>query len=387
MKRIILNIIVFTLFGSGLFACSDWVEVEPENYYKPKSDAYYKALREYKKSKHQVTFGWFGNWTGTGASLRGSLMGLPDSVDFVSMWGNWHSLSPEKWADKEEAKRLKGLRVLMCFIVASIGDQTTPEWVRDRENWLQLQDPNGDGENEFNVDSESAAVNAFWGYKEGDQIAMDTSIRRYARSIVDTIDKYQWDGFDYDYEANYTHPGNIAGPAYGDYGDPATNRRRTNFKTFVEELGKYLGPKSGTDRMLVIDGEPQNMHPDVRDYFDYYIIQAYESPGYYDLDSRYQKLLKGLEANTPELIERVSSKLIWCENFEQVGYADNGGYTNHVTRDGKGVPSLVGMALWQPSNGYTKGGIGTYHMEYDYKNNPEYKWLRMATGLMNPYIE
>lgn len=29
------------------------------------------------------------------------------------------------------------------------------------------------------------------------------------------------------------------------------------------------------------------------------------------------------------------------------------------------------------------GGIGTYHMEYDYANTPPYKWLREALHLGN----
>lgn len=216
---------------------------------------------------------------------------------------------------------------------------------------------------------------------------MEAAVRKYARSLVDTIDKYNWDGFDFDYEANYGASGNIAGPASGDTGNPDTNRAsRPNFKIFVDELSKYLGPKSGTGRLLVIDGEPQNMHPDSRDCFDYYIIQAYSSTGDSDLDTRYTKLLKGLEATTPELIKMVSNRLIYCENFEEVGYAAQGGRLNYRTREGQAVPSLVGMALWQPTTGYTKGGIGTYHMEYDYPNNPEYKWLRIATGIMNPFL-
>jgi hypothetical protein len=51
------------------------------------------------------------------------------------------------------------------------------------------------------------------------------------------------------------------------------------------------------------------------------------------------------------------------------------------------MPSLLGMARWQPIiNGkkVQKGGIGTYHMEYDYNNVPEYKWLRQGIQIMNP---
>ncbi len=375
MKKKLLNIALVSLFMGALVGCSDWTEVNLKDYYKPIHDeAYYARLRDYKmNTKHQVTFGWFGNWTAMGASLQGSLMGLPDSVDFVSMWGNWHSLSPEKIADKNRVRDLKGTRVMMCFIVANCGDQTTPLEVR--QNWK---------ENGFA--SETAAVNAFWGWKDGDQAAIDAAIRKYANSIIDTINKYQWDGFDFDFEANYGSPGNIAGPGTGDSANPQDNRAvRGNMLTFIQELGKHLGPKSGTDRLLVIDGEPQNMHPDARDYFDYYIIQAYSCSSARNLDGRYKKLLKGLEVESgSEKAKEIASKLIYCEDFEHTGYADQGGaeYTDH---EGNVMPSLLGMAQWQPQDGNVKGGIGTYHMEYDYKNNPEYKWLRIATGMMHAF--
>lgn len=398
MKKTILNIVLAALFVSAFSACNKWTEVEPNNYKTEHGDEYYENLRAYKASDHSVTFGWFGSWTGKGASLQGSLMGLPDSVDFVSMWGNWHSLNAEKWADKNKVKELKGTKVLMCFIVGNVGDQTTPAYVRQKhvnpETQEEYYEVNG-----VKYDKELHAVNAFWGYTgayttnqygreaEVDQEMLATAIRKYAKSLIDTISKYEWDGFDFDYEANYGASGNIAGDRSGDNGNPEINRQRTGFKVFIEEMGKYLGPKSGSGKMLVIDGEPQNMHPDVRDYFDYYIIQAYYSTSYTDLDNRYTKLLRGLEATgDPELEKMVAKKLIYCEDFEMNGYAKNGG-TTHETRDGREVPSLIGMAGWQPTNGYRKGGVGTYHMEYDYVNNPEYKWLRRATDIMNPVIK
>ena len=372
MKKKILNLGILAFAVALVAGCSDWTEAEPNNYFEPRPAEYYEQLREWKKTDHSVTFGWFGNWTGQGASPVNCLMGLPDSVDFVSMWGNWYGLSPEKWADKREVKSKKGTRVTICFIVANCGDQTTPQSVRD--NWQA----NG-------FASEDAAVKDFWGWVDGDQAAIDAAIAKYAKSIVDTIDKYDWDGFDFDYEANYGSPGNIAGPYLGDSGDPETNRQRTNFLTFVKELGKYLGPKSETDRLLVIDGEPQNMHPDARDYFDYYIIQAYACYSYSNLDSRYEKLLRGLEVGDDEALKQmVTERLIWCENFES--YAADGGVT-HTTRDGQTVNSLKGMAMWESQYGYRKGGVGTYHMEYEYSlagHSIEYPYLREASAIMNP---
>lgn len=81
-----LAVIAFALAG-----CSSWTDTNAKNTddltESEYDSAYFKALRAYKKSDHAVTFGWFGNWTGKGVSLENTMKGLPDSVDFVSMWG------------------------------------------------------------------------------------------------------------------------------------------------------------------------------------------------------------------------------------------------------------------------------------------------------------
>ena len=71
------------------------------------------------------------------------------------------------------------------------------------------------------------------------------------------------------------------------------------------------------------------------------------------------------------------------ENFEAVDAAMNGGY-DYTDRYGNTMKSLEGMARWQPSNGFRKGGVGTYHMEAEYGTTPEYKNLRKAIQIMNP---
>ena len=405
MKKTILNIIIAAFALGSLYSCSDWTEVERNDYFVPKnSPEYYAALREYKKTDHPKTFGWFGNWTGIGANMQNSLMGLPDSVDFVSMWGNWHSLNDAKKEDLRRAQEIKGLKVLMCFRIQNIGTQTTPPEIYETKKCVDRLHPEL-GVQEW--DTEEKAVHAFWGWvsmnynkdctghvyepAEADSLRHN-AVRLYAHSILDTIEKYNWDGFDYDYEVSYGDAGDIGGPSGSQntsWADPDFNRRtRGNFKVFIEELAKYLGPQSGTDKLLVIDGEPQTMHPDCRDLFNYYIIQAYYSTGDHDLDSRLRGLLRGLEADSdPELAKEVVSKLIWAEDFEKAGYAPNGGNKGYASRKGGSVPSFIGMALWESKEGYKKGGVGTYHMEYEYPNKPEYKWLRMGTGIMNPSLE
>ncbi len=204
-------------------ACDTDMEIKnPANLTDPaRTPEYYEALRAYKKTDHPVAFGWFGNWVGAGASLENSLRGLPDSVDFVSIWGNWRNLTPERKADLEYVQSVKGTRALMCFIVQNVGDQLTP-----------------DGED----------ASTFWG--EGDE-----AIVKYANAICDTIDKYGYDGFDYDYEPHYGHSGNISGNASAE-------------KVFIETLGRRIGPKSGTEKMLVIDGEPQSINSELGEYFN-----------------------------------------------------------------------------------------------------------------------
>ena len=76
-----------------------------------------------KKSDHPKTFGWFGNWTGEGASLVNSMAGIPDSVDVVSIWGNWSNITEAQKKDLKFCQEVKGTRFTMCFIITSVGTQ------------------------------------------------------------------------------------------------------------------------------------------------------------------------------------------------------------------------------------------------------------------------
>ncbi len=348
MKKIILSLLAALIFATGFVACNEWTTTEANDYYKPwkeqnRPESYYKALKAYKASDHSVLFGWYGNWTGTGASQANCLMGLPDSVDFVSMWGNWHSLSPEKMADKKRVKELKGTRVMICFIVDNIGAQVTPP-------------PHN---------SSLDATLKYWGWGSTPE-SVDEAIRKYARAIIDTITKYDFDGFDLDLEPGFGHSGNIA-----------SNSK--NLGTFVDEMSKHIGPNSGTGRLFAVDGEPYEVPATHAKKIDYYILQAYSSPNDGDLNGRLSTLVSAFSGEMTK--EEITRRTIVCETFE--AFAANGGIP-FTTKDGRIVPSLIGMAQWEPNTGARKGGIGAYHMEYDYPANPEYKYIRQAIGIMNP---
>lgn len=361
MKRITLLyfLLLLLLPGTMFWSCSDWTEPEAKEFNEPVPDEYYEALRAYKKSEHQIAFGWFGGWSGEGAYLKSSLIGIPDSVDIVSIWGNWSNLTEMQKADLKFCQEKKGTRFTLCFIITDIGTQITPDYVTEN----------------VEENKKEEAIKKFWGW----DVSKEEAIRKYARAIVDTINKYNYDGFDIDYEPHYGNPGDIV--SYSD-----------NMIAFVDELGKYLGPKSGSGKLLMIDGEPQSLPKELGPYFDYFIVQSYECPGDYDLNNRL--LYKGpfqapnaLVKNFKDVMseKEITNKLVVTENFEAVDVAMNGGY-DYTDVKGNKMKSLEGMARWQPENGFMKGGVGTYHMEAEYGTNPEYKNLRRAIQIMNPAL-
>ena len=380
MKKIsLLYTLCLSLLTSIFVGCSDWTDMEAKSFPEEiSSDEYYAALRAYKQSEHSVAFGWFGNWTGEGAFMKSSLAGIPDSVDIVSIWGNWSNLSDAQVKDLRFCQEVKGTRFTLCFIITAVGTQITPQNVYD--TW-----------EEKGYSSEQEAVNDFWGWPkdESDKEAVEASIRKYASAIVDTINKYGYDGFDIDYEPSYGYNGNIVDDD-------------NNMFIFVDELGKHLGPKSGTGKLLLIDGEPQTIknRPDIGHYFDYFVIQAYTSGANSD-SNLYSRLTSGLIAGNGLVQtygedlgeERVTNMTIMTENFEAVDAAMNGGYP-YTDRYGNSMMSLEGMARWQPSNGFRKGGVGTYHMEAEYvmscvekyKNNSDIKEYQTIKSLFNTLI-
>lgn len=364
--------------------CSDWTESEALQYDFPLTEsthgeAYYENLRAYKASPdHIKAFGWYSDWTGTGTDIYGRLVGLPDSMDFVSMWGNNFNLSEAKKADLKEVQTKKGTKVLMCWIANNMGVQTTPASVKD----------------DFIVDgvqyaTYEEAMEAFWGwngtvpkwsgavpenpdenpeYQEylAKVAAMEASIRKYARSIIDTMNKYGFDGFDLDLEPGYGAPGNIA--SYAEHNH-----------WFLDELSKEMGPASGTDRLLCVDGEPYLLKAEDGLILDHFLIQAYNDSSCSAIDGRIDRLVSAFsEVLTPEEVVR---KTILTSNFES--YGSTGGPSFRL-RSGEVVNQLKGYATYSyPGVNVPIGGIGAFRFSFD-KN---YAYLREAIGVANPVIK
>lgn len=329
MKNFMKYAAVCLLLGALSAGCSDWTEPEREITQHPaqqspilRDNAYYQALRAYKKTKHKIAFGWYGSWTAVGASYQTRLQSAPDSMDIISIWSQWHSLTPEQKADKEFVQKIKGTKVTYTIFTDKMPEPFASMF---------------------------------------DDAYSDEAIQAYAKAYCkDSMDKYSYDGIDIDYE-----------PGYGASG-PFVGHDNENFRRLILAMSQYVGPRSGTGRLFLIDGVPFAVHSDIADCFDYGIVQAYQSSGYTDLQTRYNNAdNKGWK---PE-------QYIFAENFES--YWKNGG-VQHRTRDGQYVNSLLGMARFNPTQGFG-AGFGAYHMEYEYgRSDMPYKYMREAIQDVNP---
>ena len=358
MKKYIKYIIVIAFIsGCAMTACSDWTDIEADEFDIPgKSEEYYANLRQWKATyeEREVSFGWFGGWTGTGASMVSSLAGLPDSIDMVSIWGDWKTMTDAKKKDLEYAQKVLGIKVLSCAFTENVGDGFTPDGVTVAEYWGW--DPNESGLNAEPTENQKAAL------------------RKYARAIADATIERGYDGFDMDHEPNY-----------GGAGDLASSRPR--LYVFLEELSKYFGPKSGTNRVLAVDGEPQSIPAEAGPFFNWFIVQAYDCTSYTNLNSRLNSTINNYAGSlTPQ---EVAKKYIVTENFEKAAYNTTGG-ANFLQEDGTYTKSYLGMSAWKPAidgEKVLKGGAGVYHIEYAYSVNGFegfYPFTRESIRIMNP---
>lgn len=345
----------------ALGACADWTELErvefpeqeslirlipyleaqTEEDLLPSQREHYKRMREeYFTQPHVKGFGWFGNWTGKGTNEQNYLKCLPDSVDFVSLWGARGNFSPEQKADLKFFQEIKGGKALLCWIVQDVGSAITPPGKDPVAYWIQ----------ELGGGSQVKGAEA------------------YAHAIADTIIKFNLDGFDIDYEPGYGHSGTLASSQ-----TIAENSGNVAMYRFIKTLyDRFQAHEKETGRkmLLVMDGQPDLLDTETSKMIDHYIYQAY------------------WESSTRSVISKISRthltdwerKTIITVEFEQ-GWR-TGGITYYNSdrpelNSEEGTQILDHATLDLPS-GLRIGGIGTYHMEYDYKNDPPYKWLRKA---------
>ena len=354
MKFNILKALIPALAVFAVTGCDDWTTPEPKDFDSPlteilKDDAYYEALRAYKASDHSVSFGWYSEWGEGGVSTANMLQAVPDSMDIISLWNNAH-LTPAKKADLDFVTKVKGTKVLICSFVAEVGCFYSPaeyQTVQERKE--------------------------YWGWKDGDEEAIHNSIIKWTKTIADSLNIYGFSGIDIDYEP-------------GEYGGSLC-RNSQYYTWFVEEMGKHIGPQSGTDKLFIVDGyyTSQPNAAELAKYFDYFVNQAYMNKAY-GLQGRLESTIRAFSSEMSE--EEITKKFIVTENLESAMDCLNGGYawfdvTGHWW-DKKVMPSLVGFADWKPANGFRKGGFGAYRFSNERVNTPPFKWMRKAIQQQNP---
>lgn len=287
-------------------------------------EEYYANLRAYKKTEHQLCFGWYADYSQT-FSYGMHFKGLPDSIDIVSLWGGIpkKETNPVAYEEMRFIQQVKGVKLVAPVIVVLEG------------NGFPLSD-------------------------EG--------LKMYADTLVKMIYDNELDGLDMDWEPTST--------AY--LADSA------NFAKLVKYCSDRLGPKSGTDKMLIVDYYNHTLPPSIEPYITYLVNQAYTqgttSNSGTNLQTRYDRVSAWCPPNKFFVTENIGD---WWQNGGSPFTEVNGNTISPF--DGERMYSLEGMARWNPRQG-TKGGFGAFYFVRDYNSNPPYKYMRRAIQAANPAI-
>ena len=101
---------------------------------------------------------------------------------------NGNIISAYIWTKLVDAKTIYGHRLTAQCPTDKVNDPVLyPGWRGQKDNW-----------EEMGYNSAQEAINAFWEYPsdESNIQAVEVSIRKYAKAIIDTLNLYGYDGFD-----------------------------------------------------------------------------------------------------------------------------------------------------------------------------------------------
>lgn len=345
------------LLGAAFTACDNDIEtvtdmgqevVAPPKY----SELYYQNLREYKKTDHEIAFGWFSKY-GPGNSMAIRFAGIPDSMDIVSLWGGIPktALDMAEMRDCQQRKGMKFLLVDICRINKQ--DEQLPH----RKHWLEIL-----------ADTVMTAA-------EKDS-AKHEVMKEMALHFVDMIFENDLDGFDIDFEPE---------------GDPVQGAL---FYTLIDEAAKYLGPnpditreeryaliearygkemarKEGScDKLLCVDAygqDPGAAH--CNPLINYFFSQDYN----------------GIISRNGYPTEKVVHCMSIGEDWNNDPATTSRAVGNFYTKKGR----LYDWARWEPATG-KKGGFGGFIFNDDYNVTPlnpyPYARLRDCIQICNPAI-
>ncbi|QKJ29013.1 hypothetical protein HQ865_04340 [Mucilaginibacter mali] len=294
------------------------------------SDQYYQNLRDYKKSDHEITYGWFADYSQT-FSIGYHFIGLPDSLDICSLWGGIPSLrkndpkdsvtsyNPVAYNEMIQVRTQKGVKMVVPVITRM-----------QALKWTKLTD---DG------------------------------IKAYGDYLMGMVFDNDLDGLDCDYEPE------------GDWlqGD--------NFVKLIQYIGQSLGPKSkNPQKLLIVDFYSQAPPAAVEPYVNYFVRQSYNATSDATLQSQYNTVAAYCPTKKFIVTENIG------DNWQNGGVAFTQANGNNKTKAGTQLYSLEGMARWEPATG-RKGGWGGFYMQRDYNLDPPYKNFRRCIQIVNPSVK
>lgn len=379
MKKSSIILAAALVFGV-VFSCTkpEALNLQPEYKY---TDAYYEALRAYKKSDHSICYLWFADY-GVPSSPAYRFAGIPDSVDVVSLWGGIPKEGTLDRKEMYEMREKKGTKLVAVKIIRLAHTSYLPDWAlkiqipsymngfdthagynRTYETTFAERLAAGDTEVVAAAAAESAArmsgtraliadmsANQHRTLISGTEGEAD-AVYEYpewcvyaAEDLLDEIREHDLDGYDLDYEPE---------------GDALSGEC---MRTFLQYLSQFIGPASPNPEMiLAVDG---NQPPaGTENLCTYWIAQSY---GQTLSDSRFNR--EGWK----------NSQLIFTENIGD--YWASGG-------------NMLQQAAFQPSTGGRKGGFGAFHGQRDYNTTDSgankdvpYGNLRKAIQLQNPAV-
>lgn len=143
----------------------------------------------------------------------------------------------------------------------------------------------------------------------------------YARVIKrKVIDEWGLDGLDLDIEEDYAAPVHAYNHTFNRDSTALTMdqpKSVSNAANFIKALGKYFGPQSGTDKLLVVDRGPYpgDLVPEVHEYFNHVIMQAYNWYDYTSINKAQQRYAKYFDSEDMFFTITASrSPNLWDEN-------------------------------------------------------------------------
>jgi hypothetical protein len=317
------------------------LEIQTPNTY---DEQYYANLRAYKQSDHCLFFGWYAAYApleGVGgykdpASWGERILGLPDSVDVISLWmgipsndPNSPSYAPVAYADWKFVREKKGTR----FVATTITRMNKEITLKDGTTYDLRANHTDEG------------------------------IEVYGQYLVDQALDADVDGIDLDYEPE------------GDWLSGA------QFTKLVKYIGQYFGPQGQyPDKILTIDFYGSYPSADTEPYANYFIRQAYTQGFTEHSATRLQSYLSWIP---PEKFIVTEQMGLWYENAGSPFTEADG---NTLTAEGTRMYSLEGMARWNPTQG-RKAGFGGFYFDRDYysKNGPYYN-IRRCIQIANPAV-